>query len=225
MALASSATACAPCMPRAKVHRDIKPPNVLVPPRAWCSSTSALVTGTALKRRSSVAHRGGHRRVMAPEQAAARPVGRPRTGTRSAVMLFQADLRAPFRRRADRGDGPGSRPTRPVAAQPGPGVPADLDELCRDLLRCDPAARPAGTQVLARLGVAGAVATHEVTAPRPAQPGCSWPPRRARRARRGVRGRPRRHAHRCWWAASRAWARPRWCAGSPTGCATRSPVS
>jgi hypothetical protein len=51
-----------------------------------------------------------------------------------------------------------SDPVPPSRVVPGPEaeIPAELDGLCRDLLARDPAARPAGREILRRLGRTGA---------------------------------------------------------------------
>jgi hypothetical protein len=142
-----------------KVHRDVKPSNILIDglgrvvlldfgltaERAAESSAEAQVVGTAA--------------YMAPEQAAGRPAGPEADWYSVGVLLYQALTgRLPFT---------GSSLEIMMAKQehepPPPhtlisGLPTDLDALCADLLRFEPAERPTGRELIDRLGIAGTAA-------------------------------------------------------------------
>ena len=136
-----------------KVHRDIKPSNVLVDEggrvvildfglvqNAAHSERDFLVVGTA--------------RYMAPEQAAGEAVGPAADWYSVGVMLYLV-LTGSFPFRPSSQVRPSSR-RRGDAPSPSlffAGLPPDLEALCVDLLRADPAARPNGAAVLRRLGV------------------------------------------------------------------------
>jgi eukaryotic-like serine/threonine-protein kinase len=131
------------------LHRDIKPANVLV-----SHDGRVRLLDFGLVRESSpdalqTVVRAGTPAYVSPEQAAGSPVDQATDWYSFGVMLFESLT--------------GSLPSRPslVAgsdetlvspSDKAPNVPEDLDTLCADLLRSDPAARPSAREILARLG-------------------------------------------------------------------------
>jgi eukaryotic-like serine/threonine-protein kinase len=141
-----------------KVHRDIKPQNVLV----THGGRVVLVDFGLMAEQDVVVETDeqsarfvGTAAYMAPEQAAIDAVHAGVDWYSFGVVLYQALTgRLPYEGRTAievlmKKQRYAPAPPRACAEQ----VPRDLDDLCVDLLSIDPAARPGGRAVLERLGV------------------------------------------------------------------------
>jgi serine/threonine protein kinase len=131
------------------LHRDIKPENVLV---SSDDRVRLLDFGLVHEEPLDACHSlmlAGTPAYISPEQAAGLRVGRPTDWYSFGVMLFESLTGSlpPSGLRVARSDEILVCPSD-VALD----VPADLDTLCADLLRPDPAARPSAAEILARLG-------------------------------------------------------------------------
>lgn len=135
-----------------KLHRDIKPPNVLVTGEG---RTVLLDFGLTIDVSEDDEERmiSGTASYMAPEQAAALPLSAAADWYAIGVMLFEALTGVlPF-------DGPTAQvmiqkqtidPPRPKLY--APHIPDDLDELCYAMIQRDPLHRPSGAEILRALG-------------------------------------------------------------------------
>jgi len=136
-----------------KLHRDLKPSNVLV---GGDGHVSVADFGLAEELATLASERDlvGTPAYMSPEQAAGLELTPASDWYSVGVMLYEALTgELPF---------PGCFGKQMLFAKQGPeppppsslgmDVPADLDQLCAELLQRDPEARPSGLQVLARLG-------------------------------------------------------------------------
>jgi eukaryotic-like serine/threonine-protein kinase len=134
-----------------KVHRDVKPSNVMVTPEGRAVILDpGLVAAVGTQDRQVM----GTVAYMAPEQMRAGAAGPAADFYALGVMLFEALTgHLPF-------EGPPSEVVhrKQSEAAPRPSrqtrVPADLDRLCAALLDPDPTTRAGGADVLAALGIA-----------------------------------------------------------------------
>jgi serine/threonine protein kinase len=137
------------------LHRDLKPPNVLVRSDGRVAVLDfglAVALGEKLNTRERAS---GTLMYMSPEQLGGDPLGPPTDWYAVGVMLYEALTgRAPFA---------GAPQAMFFAKMSGSvipprdlvrGVPEDLNTLCMELLDPDPERRPTGKQLLARLASA-----------------------------------------------------------------------
>ncbi len=135
------------------LHRDLKPSNVMVTPEG---RVVVLDFGLAerLDRRGTATPESisGTVSYMAPEQAAGNPLSEAADWYALGVMLYEALCgQRPFAGSATKvlqeKQNLEAPPLEPAVAE----LDADLAGLCMELLRRDPARRPAGAEVVARL--------------------------------------------------------------------------
>ncbi|NUQ65485.1 MAG: protein kinase, partial [Pirellulales bacterium] len=138
-----------------KIHRDVKPTNVLVTDTGRVVLLDfGLVSDVQLLGGDGEIPLAGTLDYMSPEQLACEPVGPASDWYNTGVMIYEALTgRRPFQ---------GDVPEQLHAKRKGPpeiradavsAAHAGLVELCRHLLHPDPQRRPDGEQVLARLGM------------------------------------------------------------------------
>jgi serine/threonine protein kinase len=138
-----------------KLHRDIKPPNVLVTAEG---RVVVLDFGLTADLESLARQRGVDRQIvgtighMSPEQAAGRPVTAASDWYSVGVMLYEALTgRLPFFGTHDEVFIAKQSQSPPSPESLVPGLPADLVSLCVSLLNRDPGKRPTGRDVVTQL--------------------------------------------------------------------------
>lgn len=157
-----------------RLHRDLKPSNVLVTPQGRVVILDfGLVTEIDAVRATEQNAVAGTVEYMAPEQAVGAELSEAADWYAVGVILYEALTGVlPFRGTALKVmmDKQQLDPSPPSTVTPG--VPADLDELCVELLLRDPELRPRASRILKRLGVAGlsvpaSQTTHSATSLQP----------------------------------------------------------
>jgi len=157
LALPQLATGLAALHGAGKLHRDIKPSNVLVGAddhRVVLLDFGLVLDTDLLSPGTNTVATSGTPAYMSPEQAEGTSLGPASDWYAVGIMLYEALTgHVPFRgsyveildaKRA--GDVP---PPSTIV----PDVPPQFDDLCRDLLRRDPAARVSAGEILTRLGI------------------------------------------------------------------------
>lgn len=159
-ALGQLAAAVAFLQREGKLHRDLKPGNVLVEGSGRVvvldfGLASDLLSPDSVHSRAGTL--AGTLAYMAPEQAAGEEIGPAADWYSVGVMLFEALTGTlPFAERGVRSLLERQQHPAPVPSEHcDQSIPHDLDRLATELLSPDPALRPDAARVLARLGAFG----------------------------------------------------------------------
>jgi eukaryotic-like serine/threonine-protein kinase len=138
-----------------RVHRDLKPSNVLVTTSGRVVILDfGLISEFEDERAKQETKVVGTPAYMAPEQAAGLPTGPPADWYAVGVMLYEAlcgrwpIVGSPLTMMANKQ----ADIDRPPSEHTEQTVPEDLEQLCMELLRVDPTARPRGEVILQWLG-------------------------------------------------------------------------
>jgi serine/threonine protein kinase len=139
-----------------KVHRDVKPSNVLVTPEGRVVLLDFGLVFDVTAEGATDTNVVGTPSYMSPEQTLGERVGPESDYYAVGAMLYLCLTgRLPFE-----GAAMAVLMAKQYQEPPPPsahvtGLPGDLEQLCMDLLQCDPAARPSGGEIARRLSARG----------------------------------------------------------------------